>query len=89
MSNGEMTEKQIENWRRALLRIIGPFALIMPVELIVAFRDRMQEHANSLDVVDDDAIEETPACKCDPNRQGYTRHLDGRVTCNKCKLERV
>ena len=44
--NKQLTEEQIKNWRRVLIGIFGPYALIMPKEQIQAHRDQMQESAN-------------------------------------------
>ena len=41
-SNQSLSPEQVENWRGVLLRILGPYALIMPVEKIEAFRDLYQ-----------------------------------------------
>lgn len=75
-----MTDEQIENWRRVLFQMIGPYAFFMPREHIQAYRDRMQAAV--------DALPEATLCSCDPKREGKTIHLDGRVTCNKCHKER-
>jgi hypothetical protein len=42
----KLTPKQIENWRRVLVGIIGPYALIMPEADIQAYRDKMQKMSN-------------------------------------------
>jgi len=39
----KLTPEQIENWRVSLLDVLGPYALIMSVEQIEAFRKRVQE----------------------------------------------
>lgn len=44
-----LTPEQIENWRTVLLGIVGPYALIMPVDDIQRYRDRMQEIAIKLE----------------------------------------
>ena len=41
-STGELTEKQIENWRMVLHGMFGPYAAIMPVSQILAYRNKMQ-----------------------------------------------
>lgn len=41
-----MTPEQIENWRRALCGMLGPYALIMPIEDIYKMRDKIQEYVN-------------------------------------------
>ena len=48
MLEGKLTTEQIENWRNVLLGMIGPYALIMPVEQVQAMRDKFQEQANNL-----------------------------------------
>jgi len=40
--NSTLTTEQIENWRRVLLTMVGPYALIMPAEEIQGFRNKMQ-----------------------------------------------
>jgi hypothetical protein len=40
--NKQLTDEQIENWRKILVGIIGPYALLMPIEKIIAFRDNLQ-----------------------------------------------
>ena len=42
----EMTDKQIENWRKILVVTLGPYAMLMPKEEIVAIRDTMQGQCN-------------------------------------------
>lgn len=44
----ELTPEQIRNWRNLLVDMIGPYALIAPVEVIQMYRDRMQEQVNQL-----------------------------------------
>lgn len=43
----ELTPEQIENWRKVLLRQIGPYALIMPVEDIRRYREMFQAMAET------------------------------------------
>jgi len=38
-----LTPEQIENWRRVLCGMIGPYALIAPDEVIQGLRNRFQE----------------------------------------------
>lgn len=38
----KLTDEQIKNWRKVLVGMIGPYALIMPKEEIQAFRDKTQ-----------------------------------------------
>jgi len=42
----ELTKEQIEHWRKALMSILGPYALIMPVEEIQHIRDIAQKKAD-------------------------------------------
>ncbi len=42
MTTEPLTDQQIEHWRKALLLIIGPYAMWATREEIQAFRDRMQ-----------------------------------------------
>lgn len=44
-----MTKEQIENFRKVLVSMVGPYALIMPDIEIIAFRDKMQENLDKLD----------------------------------------
>jgi hypothetical protein len=39
----ELTDEQIENWRKMLVSTLGPYVLIMPRETIIEMRKRMQE----------------------------------------------
>lgn len=38
----KLTEEQIQNWRKAMCGMLGPYALIMPVEQIEKIREKMQ-----------------------------------------------
>lgn len=40
-----MTADQITNWRNVLCGMLGPYALIMPEEQIIAIRDKLQKDA--------------------------------------------
>ena len=42
----EMTDAQVENWRKILMATLGPYATIMPKEEIIAIRDKMQNHCH-------------------------------------------
>ncbi len=46
-----MTAEQIENFRRVLVNMIGPFALMMPDEEVVKMRDNFQARADAAAVV--------------------------------------
>lgn len=41
-----MTDEQIQNWRKILCGMLGPYAIIMPKEQIEKFRDKMQSWAD-------------------------------------------
>ena len=42
-----MTDEQIENYRRVLVGMVGPYALLMSREQIQALRDAMQRQINA------------------------------------------
>ena len=46
----KLTPEQIENWRNVLLGMIGPYALIMPVEQVQKWRDKFKEQVNKLSI---------------------------------------
>ena len=80
----ELTDQQVENWRKILYIQFGPYALFMPREMIQKFRDRMQEHVSSIA----ETKPQKSTCDCDPEHNGKTIMKDGRVICNKCHLPR-
>ena len=45
----QLTAEQIQNWRRMLISTLGPYALIMPDAEVQKYRDRMQEHVNTME----------------------------------------
>jgi hypothetical protein len=47
--NTQLTDEQIENWRKVLLGMFGPYALLMSKEQIQAYRDKMQKDIDSTD----------------------------------------
>jgi hypothetical protein len=49
LSDGTLSPTQIENWRRVLVGMIGPYALLMPANEIQKFRDKMQKDVNDLE----------------------------------------
>lgn len=49
----KLTPKQIENWRKVLAGMIGPYALLMPDEQVQSIRDRMQQNVNDLEKLGD------------------------------------
>ena len=42
MSDEKLTPEQIENWRKVLCGMFGPYALIMTAEQIQLYRDKLQ-----------------------------------------------
>ena len=42
-----LTPEQIQNWRKVLAGMIGPYALIMPDEQVCKLRDRFQAKIES------------------------------------------
>lgn len=78
-----MNDTQVENWRRILVGMIGPYAFIMPREQIIALRDRLQSK-----VAAEHSVQADEFCVCDQNYHGKTIHLDGRVECNHCHKTR-
>jgi hypothetical protein len=71
----DMTDEQVENWRKILYGMFGPVALLCPREQIVAYRDHFQAQLDA-------------GCDCDPKRHGYTKHQDGSIECNNCHKPR-
>ena len=49
MTKVTLTPAQIENWRQALCGLIGPYALIMPAEMVQAFKDKLQAQVDKAD----------------------------------------
>lgn len=43
----QMTPEQIKNWREVLVRVVGPFAYVMPETMVREFRDRIQRDINT------------------------------------------
>ena len=48
MSEEKLTPEQIENWRKVLVGLIGAYALLMSVEEIEKFRDRLQQKIDDM-----------------------------------------
>jgi hypothetical protein len=46
--DGQLTAEQVENWRRVLYGMIGPYALLAPREEIQRLRDEMQNDVYEL-----------------------------------------
>lgn len=45
MTKVTLTPEQIENWRQVLCILIGPYALIMPDEMVQDVKDKLQDIA--------------------------------------------
>lgn len=41
MTDRKLTDEQVENWRKALVGLVGPYAKIMPVAQIQEMRDKL------------------------------------------------
>ena len=79
----KLTTEQIENWRKVLCPVLGPYARLMSDEMVEKIATNMQARINEC------SGEGIPKfCICDPVVNAKTIHTDGRVTCNKCRLER-
>jgi len=39
----KLTDEQIKNWRKVLIAMVGPYALIMPKEDVQKIHDKMQK----------------------------------------------
>ena len=42
----KLTDAQSANWRKLLIPMLGPYALIMPAEQVQAFKDKMQANVD-------------------------------------------
>ena len=38
-----LTARQIENWRKSLVRLLGPYARVIPEQQIIALKNKVQE----------------------------------------------
>ena len=38
----KLSPEQIKNWREVLIHMVGPYALVMPEEMVQEFKDRFQ-----------------------------------------------
>jgi len=47
----QLTDEQIEHWRKAIALSIGPYAFIMPKEEIERISNTQQERINNLDKI--------------------------------------
>jgi len=48
MNEIKLSSKQVENWRKILVWMIGPYAQIMSIDEIQRFRDTMQKKVDTL-----------------------------------------
>lgn len=46
MTKVTLTPEQIQNWRMVLCGMIGPYALIMPAEMVQEWKDKFQSAAD-------------------------------------------
>jgi len=46
--DNKLSSEQIENWRRVLSMMVGPYAYIMPEAEIQRHRDSMQKQVNKI-----------------------------------------
>jgi len=52
-----MTDEQVENYRKVLFHIVGPYALIMPREEVIRYKDEMQSYLQSFRNVNETEVE--------------------------------
>ena len=52
-SEEKLTPEQIKNWRQVLVGMIGPYAMIMPDEMVQKLRDKMQKEVNEMEIKND------------------------------------
>ena len=45
-NENKLSTEQVENWRRVLLMMVGPYALMMSEDEIQKYRDEMQKKVN-------------------------------------------
>ena len=67
----KLTPEQIGNWRRVLIGMIGPYAIIMPDEEIQAVRNTMQSWAESLP--DEEELVPSNIIRTRPRKKTRTR----------------
>ena len=48
----QLTAEQIKNWRTVLVMTLGPYALIMPDEQVLAMRNKFQAHMDEYEGID-------------------------------------
>jgi len=51
----KLTDEQIKNWRKVLVAMVGPYALIMPAEDVQKYRDKMQNEIDQREKAKDEA----------------------------------
>lgn len=44
-----LSDEQVENWRKILVTMIGPYAMLMSRDQICAIRDKMQSHIDKIE----------------------------------------
>ena len=49
MKQVTLTPEQIDNWRAVLCGMIGPYALIMPAEMVQVFKDKIQSQVDKVE----------------------------------------
>jgi hypothetical protein len=93
----KLTPEQIENWRKVLLIMFGPYATLMSDEQIENYKDRMQaavdEEYAIIKVMENDTMlflngKDKPAfrcsCKCNVFRKVICSDDKLRYRCNAC-----
>lgn len=94
----KLTGEQIQNWRKVLTGMFGPYALIMSDEQIQSYRDRMQATVDEdyaiIEVIEKDTMlflngKDKDAFRCDCNCNVFRKVIcsDGklRYKCNGCE----
>jgi len=94
----KLTSEQIENWRKVLVGVFGPYAMVMSNEQIQDYRDRMQgavdEDYAIIEILERDTMlflngKDKPAfrcdCKCNVFRKVICSDNKLRYKCNACE----
>lgn len=42
-----LTDEQVENWRKVMARMFGPYAYFMPRDKVQEMRDKVQKDSNA------------------------------------------
>lgn len=58
-----LTDEQIQNWRRVMVYMIGPYALIMSKEEIQRLHDKMQARVNEIEADSPDDAAAQPSAQ--------------------------